>query len=151
MHLKLQEEQSYVQWVKHGNQNTTFFFRMMKWNHARANILSITNEKEEVVTHPDRIQKVFLDHFQKLLGSSTPTVIEVNFFVSQLIMSRITQIQGDQLGKEKKAMLSLKDGKAPGLDGFSAGFFKKAQCIVDNGVVRVISSPFKGFMHSEAA
>ena len=154
MQLKLQEEQffrqrSRVNWVKHGDQNTSFFFRMMKRNHARANIHSLINDQHEVVTNPDHIQNLFLDHFQKLLGSSTPSEIDVNFFVSRLISNRINQSHSDLLGKEvsaeeiTKVMFSLKNGKAPGPGGFSAGFFKKAWGIVGDDVVKAISSFFR--------
>jgi hypothetical protein len=55
-------------------------------------------------------------------------------------MSLETPVSDDKI---LKVPLSLKDNKAPGLDGFDVGFFKKAWSIVGLDTINVVQSFFK--------
>ena len=81
-------------------------------------------------------------------GSRLDSCIDYFFFCEALprrlsssqTMSLETPVSDDKI---LKVPLSLKDNKAPGLDGFDVGFFKKAWSIVGLDTINVVQSFFK--------
>jgi len=74
-------------------------------------------------------------------------VIEIGFSQLQGRMGRfqhLLHVLAQDVTREeiKHPMFSLKNKKAPGLDGFNAGFFKRMWHIVGEDVINAVSSFF---------
>jgi len=77
------------------------------------------------------LEGYFVSYFQKILeGSNSEMVLDSSMLSGALPIissskhvSWLSPITDEEI---KKTLFSLKDNKAPGLDGFSVGFFKKS-------------------------
>lgn len=142
-------QKSRVQWLNLGDQNTEFFFRMVKSRQGRNKIVSIVKEDGSRVDNPTEIKDEIVRFFQNLL-SSTPRPTPIDMDLLDRVMTRkVSTSQCFDLVKEvsdeeiKEVFFSLKDNKSPGLDGFNALFFKRAWCIVGQDVIKAIKSFFQ--------
>jgi len=81
-------------------------------------------------------------HGQNMLISLFGEVLPQRLSSSQ-ITSLDNQISDDEI---QKVLFSLKNNKAPGLDGFSVGFFKKAWSIVGQDTIAGVQSFFGSYL-----
>ena len=93
------------------------------------------------------LEGYFVSYFQKILeGSNSEMVLDSSMLSGALpIISSskhmywLSPITDEEI---KKTLFSLKDNKAPGLDGFSVGFFKKSWSIVGLDTINASRSFF---------
>ncbi|CAM8995780.1 unnamed protein product [Rhodiola kirilowii] len=124
-------QRSRVSWLGEGDNNTRFF-------HLKANARKKFNTISSLVdrdgiSHTDQsdFEHVAMSYFQDLF-SPTVTMSEVNLMESlQFIPTIITEAHNKILMEPytelelKRALFQLYPFKAPGLDGYPAGFFQK--------------------------
>ncbi|XP_028091363.1 uncharacterized protein LOC114291701 [Camellia sinensis] len=145
----LAHQKSRVQWLSQGDSNSRFFFKTIKGNINRGKILSLEMMDGKKSSEPKDIHNAFIDFFSGLFG--TPIDDHYNGFdrVQSLVKSKISSDQSLLLAspvtdKEiKDTFWSLKANKAPGPDGFSAGFFKSAWNIVGREVTQAVRTFFE--------
>jgi hypothetical protein len=116
-----------------GDQNSSYFFKIVKIRASRNLITHLLDDNGDKVVEENQIKQVAVDFYTKLLGSESLVFNEDKANrVSQLITKRITNVQYAMLQAEvtdaeiKATVFAMKNEKAPGLDGFSVEFFKKA-------------------------
>ncbi|XP_022855777.1 uncharacterized protein LOC111376995 [Olea europaea var. sylvestris] len=121
-----------VKWLNLGDQNTSFFFKAMKSHCGKSKVVSICKDDGTRVEEPHEPTSESLD--MNLLRKALP--------------KSISALQNENLDRDvsfeeiKEVLFSLKDNKAPGPDGFNAGFFKRTWNIVGNDVLCAIKSFF---------
>ena len=91
---------------------------------------------------------MLLSHFKSVLGTPHDDEYNGKRKVSELVRFRVNESQCTSLGESvteeeiREVFWSLKNGKAPGPDGYSVGFFKGAWDVVGQEVVAAIKSFF---------
>ncbi|GKD43845.1 RNA-directed DNA polymerase, eukaryota, reverse transcriptase zinc-binding domain protein [Tanacetum coccineum] len=105
------------------------------------------SEKNKIAARGFKITEEFVNHFDKFLGQSSPVAqLDTlgNIFTTSLTKSEAEAMVSDISDLEiKTAMFGIGDCKAPGLNDYTACFFKKAWLIVGNDVCLAIKEFFK--------
>lgn len=145
--VKIEEQMLYqkakVKWLSLGDRNNAFFQRTLKNRNHRNRINAIHDEMgnrfegDWVVAH-------IVSHFQKFLGNS----IAVTRLNDLEFINKLSEAEAEYMVREvsdseiKKAMFLIEDNKAPGPDGFSSHFYKKAWGIIGNDVCAAVREFF---------
>lgn len=93
------------------------------------NIAFINNRQGERLETHEEMEKEFQEYFQEILRERPGSRNQAIQKITQLIPKIITEEHNDKLlqpismKEVEEAMAQLKDGKAPGPDGFIANFF----------------------------
>ncbi|KAL2250196.1 UNVERIFIED_CONTAM: hypothetical protein Sindi_2493300 [Sesamum indicum] len=127
--------------------NTKFFHDMVKRNTARNSITAVTRANGTIITSADEIAQEFVDYYTSLLGTESYTipVDDGVFDCGPKLYSELT----DELCREvitvevKDAIFHIDDNKAPGPDGYSSSFFKRAWNVVGDQVCRAVLDFFR--------
>ncbi|XP_028067860.1 uncharacterized protein LOC114270518 [Camellia sinensis] len=144
----LAHQKSRIQWLGLGDRNCKFFFRNVKGNVNKGRIHSVVLPNGDRVTKSAEVHHSFVDYFTNLFGK--PFGDQYNGYdrISSLIIKRVSESQYQNLAREVTekeiidAFKSLKANKAPGPDGYFAGFFLKSWDIVGREVVEANKSFF---------
>ncbi len=106
--------------------------RQLQQKDAKLIIPAIQNIQGEVVTTTKEINKVFHDFYAGLcLSEMNPSPDKIDAFFSKINFPKLTEEQGKKLDEAiteqevRDAILSLKVGKSPGLDGFPVEYYKR--------------------------
>ena len=141
------KQKSRIQWLKLGDQNTSFFHKAIKSRNSRNSIKVLTLASRGRIEDPEDIKQEAIAHFQNILCCDGPST-DHNHYLDNLegftwspqhketLNRRITQEE------IKNAIFSINDSKAPGPDGFTSLFFKKAWSIVGSDVTEAVESFF---------
>eukprot|EP00253_Pinus_taeda_P018354 PITA_18354 len=122
-------KKSRVRWLKEGERNTKFFHRTTVQRRMHNKIPFIQNEEGVKVEEHEKIEEILLNHFQQVhqeqavdrqraigkITSNIPKLVTEEH--NELLMHPIQTQEVDE------AMAQLKEGKAPGPDGFTTTFF----------------------------
>lgn len=139
------KQRAKVQWLKEGDGNTKYFHRVVKEKRARGNIRSITNN-DNIVFFDEEVNDVFLDHFKHFLGERDLEVdlaMGDDLFTKKLSLSESLMMIRPITDKEiRDAIFQIGNDKAPGSDGFSAKFFKKAWEVIGGDIQVAIHNFF---------
>ena len=138
-------QRSRLLWLSLGDRNTGFFHATAK-NRKRANaFLVIEDEEGTAVYQEDQIAKVIVKYFQKLFSSIVGRREEtVNYALSPMVTAEQNEklIQVPSASEIKEAAFSIHADKAPGPDGFSAGFFHSNWDNIGGEIVKEIQEFF---------
>lgn len=130
--IRRQEEEfwalkSRLNWTMYGDKNTTFFHVTTMIRRQRNKIRSIMNSVGEWITDVEEVKNHILAGFSRLFTTELEFSTSMSN-VSSFTHSHLSDEEKDKLctevtGEEIKTSLwSLKPFKAPGADGFHAGF-----------------------------
>ncbi|GJZ72789.1 RNA-directed DNA polymerase, eukaryota, reverse transcriptase zinc-binding domain protein [Tanacetum coccineum] len=143
----LLKQKAKIEWLREGDKNTTFFHKVVKGRRHLSRIESIYDEEGRRF-YGDDIPEQFVKHFQQFLGMESKTHpmegLEGMFF------NKLSEEEANGMIKQvtnleiKQAMFDIDNEKAPGPDGFTSCFFKKAWSIVGEDVSKAI----KEFFHT---
>eukprot|EP00253_Pinus_taeda_P016963 PITA_16963 len=122
-------KKSRVRWLKEGERNTKFFHRTIVQRRMHNKIPFIQNEEGVKVEEHEKIEEILLNHFQQVhqeqavdrqraIGKITSNIPKLVTKEHNELLMRPIQIQ-----EVDEAMAHLKEGKAPGPDGFTTTFF----------------------------
>ena len=128
-----QEELYWVQrgranWLKHGDQNTSFFHGFATARKKKNFIKKLKNNDGEWVDDQPGLQILACEYFSDLF---TAGVHEPDLNVIEKVIPRVDQAMNDILTapytreEVKKALFNIGDLKAPGPDGLHAVFYKR--------------------------
>ena len=142
------KQNSRIQWLKLGDQNSSFFHKAVKARNARSALKVITMANGCRTKDPTAIKQEAVRHFQGILCSDEPSVSRSEyldrldgFSWSPQHMVRLNKaISHEEI---KEVFFSIDDSKASGLDGFSSRFFKAAWSIIGSDVCAAVSSFFE--------
>ncbi|KAL2248361.1 UNVERIFIED_CONTAM: Retrovirus-related Pol polyprotein from type-2 retrotransposable element R2DM [Sesamum indicum] len=121
-----------IYFLKEGDRNTKFLFGMVKRN---------------VITAAEDIPQEFVDYYTSPLGTEAHTLpVDDGVFEWGPLLSpehTVDLFRAVTLLEVKDAIFHISDNKAPGSDGYSSCFFKKAWNIVGDQVCRAVLDFFR--------
>ncbi|KAI9397521.1 hypothetical protein POPTR_003G047001v4, partial [Populus trichocarpa] len=143
------KQKARIQWLSLGDQNTSYFHKSVNGRQNRNKLLSLTREDGEVVEGHEAVKSEVIAYFHRVLGvDQMPRVLNEEVMESAINL-KLSSTQQHVLAQDvtreeiKHAMFSLKNNKAPGPDGFNAGFFKRMWHIVGEDVINAVRSFFQ--------
>ena len=132
-------------WLKLGDKNSKFFHLSTIIRRRRNNIDAIKNEEGTWIRESGQIRDNFRENFINLFKEEEVYFLE---HLDHLVLRCITEEENKGLiciptSKEiKDVLFQMQDLKAPGLDGFSAMFYKQLWPTVGNDVIKAVTSYF---------
>ncbi|GJS23318.1 RNA-directed DNA polymerase, eukaryota, reverse transcriptase zinc-binding domain protein [Tanacetum coccineum] len=143
---KLLRHKTKIAWLKEGDKNSAYFHKVLKGRLNRSRIMSICAEDGKRYDNFD-VAYQFVKYFQGFLGISHDVTkledIEGTIFDNKVSIEEANQMTKDVIDEEiKKALFDIDDNKAPGLDGFTSKFYKKAWDIVKDDFYNAIKEFF---------
>ncbi|XP_022024451.1 uncharacterized protein LOC110924768 [Helianthus annuus] len=140
------QRKSKLDWLDLGDSNTKYFHNVVKAKNHRSRIFSIKDASGKVF-EGDMVYHVMVDHDAKFFGptinvSAQPTPDLFHTMLSnEKAEFMVRQVTDDEI---KKAIFSIAGNKAPGPDGYTSVFFKRAWNEVGNDVCCAV----KEFFHN---
>ncbi|XP_071739739.1 uncharacterized protein [Rutidosis leptorrhynchoides] len=126
---KLLRQKSKVQWLQEGDNNISYFHKVVKGRANRSKIHAIMDQTGYMI-EGESVAATFVSHYKNFLGSYTPCADitdPCNTFLKCIdpVLARhmIRQVTDMEI---KDAMFDIDDSKSPGPNGYSSAFFKKA-------------------------
>ncbi|KAJ9536236.1 hypothetical protein OSB04_un000585 [Centaurea solstitialis] len=127
------KQRAKIRWLLEGDSNTKFFHQVVKEKRHVHHIHSVMDASGRYV-YSQEVPDAFVEHLKLYLGvrdDSLDPTMQPELFTSKLSLAQaldmIRPITDDDI---KQAMFSIGSDKAPGSDGYSSKFFKKAWHIV---------------------
>jgi hypothetical protein len=126
-------------WLTHGDKNTKFFHQRASQRKRKNKIEVIKDQQNNSQTDREKIEDIFLNHFQLLFTTQNPTNITD---ITQVVNNRINQENYDHLQKDftaEEVYQAIKDMKslaAPGPDGLPARFYHTYWDIIGQDITK---------------
>lgn len=145
----LARQKSWINWMKLGDQCTSFFFKYVNNNRNRSKLTSLVLSDSSITHDITIIKSTFVNFYSNLLGKPHDTQYLGSDRVNQLINRRLTNTQSLAMVQDvtdleiRETMWELNPHKAPGPDGYNAGFFQKAWPIVGHETTSAIENFFR--------
>ncbi|GJZ00683.1 RNA-directed DNA polymerase, eukaryota, reverse transcriptase zinc-binding domain protein [Tanacetum coccineum] len=135
-----------VEWISKGGRNNLYFHKVIKSRNQEYRITCICDEQGKIL-EGRQMQEQFVNHFKKFFEANK-NIKEMDDFEGvfgkrlneEEALSMVREITDSEI---KNAMFSIGDTKAPGPDGFTSTFFKKAWGIVGSDVCLAIKEFFQ--------
>eukprot|EP00253_Pinus_taeda_P010687 PITA_10687 len=127
----LWRQKSRVKWLKEGKRNTKLFHRTTIQRRIHNNISQIQNQQGERMEQHEDIERKILQHFKSVHQepqiNRQPTIEKILQHIPKIITEEHNQLllRLVTLLEVETAMNQLKEGKAPGPNGFTSNFFHK--------------------------
>jgi len=140
----LWRQKSRIRWLKEGEKNTKFFHKSTIQRRMHNNIAFINNRQGEKLEKHEEMEKEFQEHFQEILKEPPESRDQAIKKITQLIPKIITEdhnkqlLQSISMKEVEEAMAQIKDGKAPGPDGFIANCFHEFWELVSTEVWELV-------------
>jgi hypothetical protein len=123
----MERQRSRIAWLREGDRNTEFFQARAKAQGRSNRIKILTADNGRVLTGQEDLEQLTCDFYQKLFTAQDELSPEL---VCAHVPHKVTPLMNDMLDKlfteeeVEKALFQMAPGKAPGVDGFNAGFFQ---------------------------
>lgn len=123
------KQRSRADWLAGGNRNTKFFHHKASVRHQNNKIIGIQSDTNGWTTNACEVNDIFLNYYHSLFTTSNPTSNSINIALSG-IQPRVTDQMRNMLDMPynalefKTTLFRMAPWKAPGPDGFHAGFFQ---------------------------
>ncbi|GJT79954.1 RNA-directed DNA polymerase, eukaryota, reverse transcriptase zinc-binding domain protein [Tanacetum coccineum] len=144
--LKLAQANAKVEWLREGDRNSAFFHKVVKSNKHKNRILSVLDANGNEV-EGDKIVVEFVNHFKKFLGDAQN--VDNIETIRDIFTKKLTSIEANRMVEEisdneiKTTMFDIDDNRAPGPDGYTSSFFKKAYRVVGKDVCSAVKEFFQ--------
>ncbi|XP_059290289.1 uncharacterized protein LOC132043841 [Lycium ferocissimum] len=138
------KKRSKATWIRQGDDNTKYFFSVIKKRKLIQTITLIRDEQgRRRQDEQAQVTEVFVRYYQQLLGDSggPRKPADDRIFAHGPTVSAEQQwglLQPFNMHEIKTAMFSIKANKSPGPDGYGGGFYRAAWDIVGNEVCEAV-------------
>ncbi|XP_060212318.1 uncharacterized protein LOC132639959 [Lycium barbarum] len=122
-------QRSKATWIRLGDDNTKYFFSLIKQRILMHAVTQLQDENQIVQTNPDKVADIFVNFYQQLLGDTGGPRLKSHAGCylegHRLTIEEQLLLLQDFTGKEvKEAMFSINENKSPGPDSYGSGFYK---------------------------
>ncbi|XP_062118736.1 uncharacterized protein LOC133832403 [Humulus lupulus] len=122
-------QKSKVNWLRYGDDNTTYFHACLKQRRASNRITSFVNETGQLIERFEDVVAHFVNHFRKIMGSQSNASVPIQrscfrYGNSLSLDQQICLIKPFTKKEVEDALFSISPIKSPGPDGYGSGFFK---------------------------
>lgn len=139
-------QRSRIQWLQEGDKNSSFFHAVTRGRRARNKFSVVENEAGQAFYEKEQIVQVFGLFYSSMFtsGDTDPEAV-----VREAISPRISDeanlmlIAIPGIAEVKAAVFSIHPDKAPGPDGFSAGFYQSFWDVIGEDIYQDIRSFFE--------
>ncbi|KAL0285318.1 UNVERIFIED_CONTAM: hypothetical protein Sradi_7176900 [Sesamum radiatum] len=115
---KMLHQRAKMAWLKDGDQCSRIFFRKVAKRRASKRVFQINTTDGRTLTSQPEVIDEFIHYYEELLGGTTRDKI-------------------------RQAIFDIDETKAPGPDGYSAGFYKAAWPVIGGEVTQAILDFFR--------
>ncbi|KAL0402263.1 UNVERIFIED_CONTAM: hypothetical protein Slati_4256200 [Sesamum latifolium] len=136
-------------WLKEGDICSHVFFTKVAARRASSKIYQINNTAGQLLTTQPDIMAEFVSYYQRLLGGTSQTSSISLEHLQSLVKHSISaheavSLETPVLGEEiQLALFNMANDKAPGPDGFPAGFYKAAWSVIGEDITLVVQEFFR--------
>ncbi|XP_058726518.1 uncharacterized protein LOC131597876 [Vicia villosa] len=151
---KIIMQRSKIDWLKMGDENSTFFYAYLKTKQKTKSIIMLRKNDGTVITKQKYIEQEILEFYRSLMGTDSPNLVHINVEA----MRKGKQVNWEQrvylqsnvtLSEIETALKGIGDLKSLGVDGYGAKFYKSSWNIIKEDVISAIQEFFsQGKMHS---
>ncbi|XP_026411017.1 uncharacterized protein LOC113306274 [Papaver somniferum] len=144
----MKKQQSRVQWLKLGDNNTPFFHKSILERRARNKILILHDDNGNRLSTDADIANECVTYYKTMFGQQASTPIDINAWDQVDLHQTITEEDAAALEHSVTAdeivygISTIDSDKAPGPDGFSSHFFKSCWRILGADFINAINSCF---------
>ncbi|GJY43992.1 hypothetical protein Tco_0432205 [Tanacetum coccineum] len=127
-----------------GDSNSTYFYKVVKGQISRSRIDAVSCSDGSQL-EGDQVAAAFVADYTSFLGQQGVLyLLDTNDLFMNKLDSNVAldMVKIVTLQEVKEAIFSMGNGRSPGLDGYTAAFFKEAWGIVSNDVTRVVKEFF---------
>jgi hypothetical protein len=128
-----------IKWLRLGDANTKYFHSRAAHRKQKNRIQSLATE-DMIATSPIEIEEVVFEHMSNIVGTTLPCTQRFNWSQLGLPVPDLSELDAPfSLEELKTAVFDTPSDKAPGPDGFSAGFFKTSYNVVKDDLLRALN------------
>ncbi|KAL0453173.1 UNVERIFIED_CONTAM: hypothetical protein Slati_1295400 [Sesamum latifolium] len=138
------QQRAKLAWMKGGDQCSRILFRKVARRRASKRVFQIMNSTGDTLTDQQEVVNEFVSFYQILLGGERRARSIDLGYLRPWARHVILEEEGRQLLRRvtadevKQAVFDIDETKAPGLDGYSSGFFKATWPVVGKEVTQAI-------------
>ncbi|GJV37057.1 sodium/hydrogen exchanger 6 [Tanacetum coccineum] len=149
LHERLDEERflkqkAKIEWLKADDSNTAYFHKIVKSKCTR-NRIKMVSDASNNLYDGNQVPDAFVNHYNQFLGAEGVTIPldDHDLFTRVLDDAKadfmVREVSNDEV---KSVIFSMGDDRAPGPDGFTAAFFKKAWDVVGGDITCAVQDFF---------
>jgi hypothetical protein len=141
------KQRSRVDWLKSGDRNTEFFHARSSIRRSQNRIKVLSYENGVILEEKEHINANIMSFYTGLYKAQDNIDVQA---VLELVPVKVTTEMNSRLCRPfeaieiEKALFDMKPSKAPGADGFTAGFFQKHWQLVKEDVTKAVLALLQG-------
>ncbi|MCH99416.1 hypothetical protein A2U01_0020428, partial [Trifolium medium] len=136
-------QRSRAKWLKDGDRNTRYYHIKTVSRRRKNNIIMLKNDNGQWIDDVIQLQSLANDFYKKLFSADQISRPWANIGITYPVLDPVVMSNlAEPVSKEeiRRAVFNMHPWKAPGPDGFPAGFYQKSWDIVGNSVHRYVDS-----------
>ena len=117
-------------WAEMAGRPTKYFLNLEKTNFNKKTILSLENERGEIINDEKQVLNETNRYYSELYKTPNQSALEMNAYLDPIKIPKIsesTKVKCEQeitLDEQGKAVMSLSNNKACGVDGIPIDWYK---------------------------
>jgi hypothetical protein len=134
-------QRSRAKWLKDGDRNTRYYHIKTVSRKRINNVIMLKNDNGQWIEDVTDLQNLATNFYKKLFSNDrmsrpwSKTDISYPVLDSEVMTKLVEPISKEEV---KRAIFNMKPWKAPGPDGFPAGFYQKSWAIVGDSVHKFV-------------
>ena len=121
---------SKIKWMDYSEKPSKYFLNLEKKNAVNKRICKLITTENKEITAQDDITSEIVSFYSKLYENNPVVNVDLNTVLNDVGINKLSNSMSQKLEGELSidevyhALKNMKNNKSPGLDGFTAEFFK---------------------------